>query len=264
MEPHSQPGEAFQTGDWKISQSDRSQSRHFQLGACLFLVFLSSYGSAAGQGTGTVASPVIKPGSSISLAAAAAFEDDAEGFAHRMDYRRSVSDRWRVGAILFFNDRGGDYRYRRLAAEAMYQFASSETGWNSAIQIRARVADGNDGPGRVRVAWLNRWRTVNGPELRLIGLASQEVGDGRSDGLALETRGEATWRFGSDVRAGAQVFNRYNTTEAFGSFATQRHSIGGVVKGSISEKLSYRVNVLGGLSKAAPDVEVRLRLRFTL
>ncbi|MEM7492474.1 MAG: hypothetical protein AAF296_03775 [Pseudomonadota bacterium] len=254
----------FQTGDWKISPSDRSQSRHFQLGACLFLVFLSPYGSAVGQGTGTVASPVIKPGSSVSLAAAVAFEDDAEGFAHRMDYRRSVSDHWRVGAILFFNDRGGEYRYRRFAAEAMYQFASSETGWNSAVQVRARVADGNDGPGRVRFAWLNRWRLENGPELRLIGLASQEIGDGRSDGIALETRGEATWQFGSDVRAGAQVFNRYNTTEAFGSFATQRHSIGGVVKGALSETLSYRVNVLGGVSKATPDFEVRARFRLKL
>lgn len=257
-------GEVFRTGDLKIRQPDNSQSPKFRVGACLCAFILFSYGSALAQGTGTVASPVIKPGSSVSVAAAMAFEDDSEGFAHRMDYRRTVADGWRLGAILFFNDRGGDYRYRRLAAEVMYQFASSETGWNSAVQVRVRVADGNDGPGRVRVAWLNRWRPVNGPELRLIGLAAQEIGDDRSDGVALETRGEATWRLGSDLRAGAQIFNRYNTTEAFGSFETQRHSIGGVVKGSLSEKISYRVNVLGGVSQAAPDFEVRARLRITL
>ena len=216
------------------------------------------------QGTGTVASPVIKPGSSVSLAAARAFEADTEGFAHRMDYRRTIADGWRLGAILFFNDGGGDYRYRRFAAEAMYQSASSETGWNSAIQVRGQVADGNDGPGRVRVAWLNRGRPVNGPELRLIGLASQEVGDDRSDGVALATRGEATWRLSPDLRAGAQVFNRYNTTEAFGSFKTQRHSIGGGVKGTLSEQLSFRANVLGGVSEAAPDFEVRVRFRLAL
>ncbi|MEO0450728.1 MAG: hypothetical protein AAFZ74_10475 [Pseudomonadota bacterium] len=248
----------------KISLPEHSRWHPERYGACLVSFILSLSGSALAQGTGTVGNPVIKPGSSISLAAAIAVEDDAEGFAHRLDYQRTVADGWRMRAILFFNDRGGAYRYRRFAAEAMYQFASSETGWNSAIQVRARVVDGNDGPDRVRVAWLNRWRLENGPELRLIGLASQEFGDDRSDGLALETRAEATWRLGSDLRAGAQVFNRYNTTEAFGSFETQRHSVGGVVKGSLSETLSYRLNVLGGVSEAAPDFEVRVRVRLAL
>ncbi|MEL6859168.1 MAG: hypothetical protein AAFO74_12330 [Pseudomonadota bacterium] len=221
-------------------------------------------GWALAQGTGTVASPVIKPGSSLSVAGAISVEDDEEGFAHRMDYRRAVGDRWRLSALLFFNDRGGDYRFRRIGGEAMYQVASSDTGWNSAIQVRGRLADGNDGPGRVRVAWLNRWRPENGPELRLIGLASQEIGDERRDGIALETRAEATWRVGSDTRAGAQVFNRYNTTAEFGSFQSQRHSIGAVLKGPLTQTLSYRLNALTGVSDAAPDFELRLRLRWAL
>ena len=200
----------------------------------------------------------------MSIAGAVAVKDNDEGFAHRMSYRRAISDRWRLGAIVFFNDRGGDYRYRRLAAEAMYQFASSDTGWNSAIQVRGRLADGNDGPGRVRVAWLNRWRPINGPEVRMIALAARDFGENPGDGLALETRGEATWRIGADVSVGAQVFNRYNTTAAFGSFQTQRHSIGGVIKGPLTDRISYRVNALGGLSDAAPDLELRVRLRLTL
>lgn len=220
--------------------------------------------SAQAQGTGTIASPVIEPGTSISLAAGAAFEDDEEGYAHRVDYRRAVSDDWRLAAIVFFNDRGGDYRYRRIALEAMHQFAESDTGWNSAVQVRGRLPDGNDGPGRVRVAWLNRWRPEQGPELRLIGLASREFGDGRDEGFALETRGEATWKIAADTRLGAQIFNRYNTTADFGSFNTQRHSVGGVIKGGLTDRLSYRLNALTGVSDAAADFEIRLRLRLTL
>nr|WP_070959911.1 hypothetical protein [Hyphomonas sp. Mor2] len=235
-----------------------------QRGALLCAVAVMPAGHAAAQGTGTVSSPVIKPGSSISVAAGLAFEDEDEGFAHRMDYRHAVSDRWRVSAIVFFNDRSGDYRYRRLALEAMHQFAASETGWNSAVQVRGRLPDGNDGPGRVRVAWLNRWRPTNGPELRLIGLASQEIGDDRRDGIALETRGEATWKIGSDTRLGAQVFNRYNTTADFGSFETQSHSVGGVIKGALTDRISYRVNALTGMSEAAADFELRVRLRVAL
>ena len=232
--------------------------------ACLVSLGVLAATQATAQGTGTVGNPVIKPGSSLSFAAGLAIEDDDDGFAHRLDYRRTVADRWRVSAIAFYNDGGGDYRFRRLALEAMHQFASSETGWNSAIQVRGRIPDGNDGPGRVRVAWLNRWRPENGPELRLIGLASQEIGDGKRDGLALETRSEATWRVGSGTRLGAQMFNRFNRATSFGSFATQRHSVGGVIKGDLTEKVSYRVNALTGISDAAPDFELRIRLRLSL
>ena len=221
------------------------------------------HGIALGQGTGTVASPVVKPGSSISFAAGVAFDDGTEGYAHRVDYRHAVTDNLRVSAIIFHNDSGGDYRYRRLTLEAMHQFASSKHGWNSAIQVRGRLPDGNDGPGRVRVAWLNRWRPTEATELRLIGLASHETGDDSRDGIALETRGEATWRMTSDVRTGVQIFNRYNSTAAFGSFNTQRHAVGGVIKGELTDKLSYRINALTGLSKAAPDFELRARLRIS-
>lgn len=88
-------------------------------------------GDAFAQGTGTVASPVARPGVSVSAAAGLAFDDDREGVANRFDYRLGVSEQFRVSAMIFANDRGGAYRYRRVAAEAMYQFASGEQGWSS-------------------------------------------------------------------------------------------------------------------------------------
>ncbi|MEM9178459.1 MAG: hypothetical protein AAGA89_02050 [Pseudomonadota bacterium] len=233
-------------------------------GLAVIMGALGISSAASAQGTGTVASPVIKPGAAISLAGGYAMEDGEDGIAHRVEYQRAISESLRLRALVFFNDRGGDYRYRRLALEGMYQFASSDHGWNSAIQIRGRLPDGNDGPGRVRVAWLNRWRPATGPELRLIGLAAHEFGDGRDDGVALETRGEATWQVATGTRAGAQVFNRYNPTTSFGAFDSQRHSVGGVLKGPLSDRLSYRVNALAGISEAAADFELRMRIRLTL
>ena len=222
------------------------------------------HGGAQAQGTGTVASPVIKPGATLSLASGIAFDKDDQNFAQRIDYRYGVTDDVRLSAIIFFNDRGGDFRYRRLAVEAMYQVASSKHGWNSAIQFRGRIPDGNDGPGRIRAAWLNRWRPGDNLELRLIGLASREFGENRDDGFALETRGEITWRFTQKTRIGAQIFNRYNTTAAFGSFKSQRHAAGVVAKGPITDKISYRINALTGLSTAASDFELRARLRLSI
>ena len=221
-------------------------------------------GDAFAQGTGTVASPVLRPGSSISLATGIAFDEGEEGYAQRIDYQNTVSEKWRLRGIVFYNDRGGAFRYRRLELEAMHQVASSQYGWNSAIQVRGRLPDGNEGAERVRLAWLNRWRPKDGPEFRAIGLASREFGNGRDKGIALESRFEATWRLPSGLRAGAQVFNRYNTTSEFGSFDTQRHSIGGVLKGNFNEQVSYRVNALAGVSEAADDFELRFRFRFKL
>lgn len=233
-------------------------------GAILFTAVSLTCGAATAQRTSTVASPVIKPGTSVSFAAGIAVEEAEEGYAHRFDVRHALSDRWQVRAMAAYNDRGGDYRYRRFALEAMRQFASSQTGWNSAIQVRGRLPDGNDGPGRVRVAWLNGWRSEAGTELRLLGLASQEFGDERRNGLALETRAEASWPLAGGTRIGAQLFNRFNRTSRFGSFKTQQHSVGGVFKGDLTETVSYRVNALTGLSHAAADFELRFSLRLKL
>ena len=233
-------------------------------GAAFAASIIALNAEAVAQGTGTVASPVVRPGSSISLASGLAFDEGDNGYAQRIDYQKSVSENWRLRGIVFFNDRGGAFRYRRLELEAMHQFASSQYGWNSAIQLRGRIPDGNDGPERVRLAWLNRWRPKDGPELRAIGLFSREFGNERDEGLALESRFEATWRLPHGSRVGAQIFNRYNTTSDFGSFDDQRHAIGGVLKGSFNEQVSYRVNALAGVSDAAADFELRFRLRFKL
>ena len=232
--------------------------------AFLILVLAVSVSSAFAQGVGSVPSPVVKPGSSISFSSGFAFGDERDGTAYRLDFRHTVSEKFRVGAIIYGNDRGDDFRYRRFEVEGMHQLVSSKRGWNSAIRVRGRLTGGNDGAGRVRLSWLNRWRPIERGELRIAGLASKEFGSERRAGISLETRAEATWQMGSTIRIGAQVFNRYNTTENIGSFDTQRHSVGGVLKGALTDRLSYRLNALTGVSSAAQAFELRFRIRLAL
>ncbi|MEM9599405.1 MAG: hypothetical protein AAF926_00150 [Pseudomonadota bacterium] len=216
------------------------------------------------QSTGSVASPAVKPGTSIGFAAALGLEDGETNFAHRLDYRQTVGDSVRLSAIAFYNDRGGNYRFRRFALEAMHQFASTPDGWSSSAQARVIIPDGNDGLARLRLAWLNRWKPEGGGDFRLIGLATRDFGAGRRPGLALETRAEATWSIGYEMRAGVQLYNRYNNTTNFGSFKDQRHALGGVLKGSVTEQVSYRVNAVVGISEAATDFELRMRVNMRL
>ncbi|MEL6686161.1 MAG: hypothetical protein AAFP97_00910 [Pseudomonadota bacterium] len=234
------------------------------LACALGLMLLSASRPALAQSTGSVASPVIKPGATFGLAGAVGWEDGETNFAHRLDYRQTVGETTRLSAIAFFNDRGGAYRFRRFAVEAMHQFASDREGWSSAAQARLIVPDGNDGVTGLRLAWINRWKPAVGGELRLIGLATREFGADRESGLALETRGEATWAIGADTRVGLQTYNRYNNTTNFGAFRTQRHSVGGVLKGSLTDTVSYRINAVTGMSEPATDFELRFRLNVKL
>ncbi len=236
--------------------------RHF--GRLIVTLAAIAHVDAVAQSTGTVASPVVRPGASIGVAGAYALEDGHDAFAQRLDYRLAVSDSVRISALAFYNDRGGAPRYRRLALEVMHQVADDQAGWDSAIQVRAFIPDGNDGPARLRLAWLNRWRTMSGAELRLIGLVTEDFGRGRRDGLGFETRAEATWALAPGVRTGVQTFNRFSTNGTLASFHTQSHSVGGVLKGALTERASYRINALTGLSDAAADLEVRFRLSFAL
>mgnify|MGYP001790993928 CR=1 FL=1 len=232
--------------------------------AFLILVLAVSVSSAFAQGVGSVPSPVVKPGSSISFSSGFAFGDERDGTAYRVGFRHTISEKFRAGAFIYGNNRGDDFRYRRFEVEGMYQLASSKKGWNSAVRVRGRLPDGNDGAGRLRVSWLNRWRPIERGELRIAGLASKDLGSERREGISLETRAEATWQIRSTIRIGAQVFNRYNTTERIGSFDTQRHSAGGVIKGALTDRLSYRLNALTGVSSAAQDFELRFRISMAL
>jgi len=212
---------------------------------------------ASAQSAATIPGPRISKGTALNYAAGFAQDTDQDAYAIRLALRHAVSDRLRFSTLVFCNDRGGEFRYRHLTLEAMYQFISSEQAWNSALQFRGRLADGNDGADRVRVAWLNSWPIGQAAELRLIGLAAQEFGPSRKSGLSLETRAEMSWPAWSGERFGIQLFNKYGTTEKFGAFDTQQHSFGGVIKGDLSHDLSYRINILSGLSEAAPDFELR-------
>lgn len=66
-------------------------------------------------------------------------------------------------------------------------------------------------------------------------IAHREFGDDRQEGVGLETRGEVTWRLASGMRIGAQIFNRFSTTANFGAVASQRHSVGAVAKGALTD-----------------------------
>ncbi len=239
--------------------------KRFALAIVLLFCLNALFETVLAQNTGAVIGAKVKAGDrSFGYRAAVALDDGKDPFAHRLHYQHALTDRLRLRVIGFQNNRGGDLRFRSVLLETHYQFVKNSTGWNSGVQLQGRLPDGNDGPGRFRIAWANSFEPAENWELRAVLLAAREFDDQAKDGVILETRTEATYALAGKTRFGAQMYNNYNTTAAFGDFEDQRHQLGPVIKGRIGGDVSYNLSALFGVSRRAPDADLRLFLTYSL
>lgn len=232
--------------------------------ALAFAVLIFSISdSAFAQNTGGVSGPKVKSGDR-SIGYRLAWAPDTDGFAHRLHYQHSVSDRLRFRIIAFQNNTGGDLRFRSVRLETHYQIIKNRSGWNSAVQLQGLIPDGNDGPGRIRLAWINSFDVGEDWEVRASILGAHEIGDQAREGVWLETRSEATYGLGGGYRIGAQIFNNYNSTAEFGMWNNQRHAIGPVLKGRLGGRAGFQASALFGVTERSPDADLRLFLSYSL
>jgi len=220
-------------------------------------------GNALAQNTGGVSGPKVKA-DDRSIGYRLAWAPDVDGFAHRLHYQHAVSDRLRFRIIGFQNNASGDLRFRSLRLETHFQFVKRKTGWNSAVQLQGLIPDGSDGPGRLRVAWINSFDVTENWEMRASLLGAREIGDQARDGVWVETRSETTYALGGGYRIGAQMFNNLNSPADFGAWKDQRHALGPVLKGALGRRAGFQASVLFGLSDRAPDADLRLFLSYSL
>lgn len=226
--------------------------------------FASAPAAAVAQNTSGVSGADVEAGdNSIEYRAAFSAEDDGreEGFAHRLHFQRAFDDQWRGRVIVSQGKRGAEaLTTQSVGVEILRQFVESEDsgGWDSAIRVDGLIPVEDGRPGRARIAWLNGFELGERWQARANIYFGREFGDNRRQGVAIETREELTYKFSSSVRIGAQIFNNYNTTANFGSFASQKHQIGPVLKGKLGEHVKIEIGALFGLSRAASDVDLRL------
>lgn len=224
---------------------------------------LASMGAAFAQNTGAVSGADVKEGDRA-VEARSAYSPDhdgrEEGYAHRLHYQYAFDGRWRVRGVLALGRRGGEpLKARGVAVEIMRQVVESERsgGWDSAVRIDGLIPI-EKAPGRARVAWLNQVDLGSGVEARGNIYFSHAIGDNAADGVAIETREEATLAVSPTLRLGAQMFNNFNTTAHFGSFDQQRHQAGPVAKLKLGDHWKIEASALFGVSAAASDADFRL------
>lgn len=86
-------------------------------------------------------------------------------------------------------------------------------------------------------------------------IIAREIGEDSSDetryGLALGT----SYQLDDKFAVGLEAYSDFGNFEA--NFDEQEHQVGPVLYGEFTDHLSYEVGVLGGVSDAAPDAEIK-------
>jgi hypothetical protein len=225
-------------------------------------------GAAAAQSVSGVSGSDVKAGEDA-VEYRFAFSPDNDGreesFTHRFHYQHGFSDALRGRVLVVMGNKGGEpLDVQAVSAEALYQFLESEktNGWDSAIRVDGILSTVAGKPDRVRIGWHNAFELGKALELRSVLLIGKELGDNHRGGISIESREEVTLKIHPKYRVGVQAFNNYNTTAHIGSFDEQRHQVGPIVKGKLTDHLKLELSALFAISDDPTDVDFRLFLSY--
>lgn len=218
------------------------------------------------QTTGSVFGPGVTQGDrevEYRLGAEWADAGDTPGLAHRLHLQHGVTDalRWRL--IASWDDPAdGAFELDHIQGELMWQIVeTTPSGYASALRFDARISEGDNTPHEVGVNWTNQWTLNDQWRVRALVLFDRDVGPNANDDWILETRASLSRRFENGYRLTLESFNELGGLDAgFGGFEDQSHQLGPVLSGPLAYDVDWSAGMLFGLSDAAPDQDLIVRL----
>lgn len=152
-----------------------------------------------------------------------------------------------------------DMEYAATQAEARLQLFEDEvSGFDGALRFSYQLADGDDKPDTLGVAWLAQHR-VAAFTLTYNLTLSHQLGEDRADGLL----GDARWQVTAplpetSLQLGLEGFHNVGELGDMGGWNTQQHRIGPVLKGKLTDGVGFQLGYLTAISAAAPEQAVKL------
>lgn len=219
---------------------------------------------AQGQNTSNVFSPDVSAGNQ---AVEWRFTYDPEGdqYATRLHYQYAFNDALRMRGIVLYEGAadGDDFDYQYFRWETQWQFVEDQDhGWDSALRFEVQLADGDDPPSRVRLAWSSKFDLADDWQYRFIFITGREIGARSGEGLLLETRTRLRYTLTDQLDLALDLYSDFNDTRRVGGFAEQEHQLGPLLQWEIADGIELNAGVLIGISEAAADTEWRTHLIF--
>lgn len=229
------------------------------LGAAAGLALSAAWPLPAHTTTSSVFGPYVS-GDDRSAAYRLSYSPEEARFDHRLHYQHALGDRVRSRLIAAQSRRSSsDLELRHLRVETQWQYRRVSDGWSAALRGEVQIAEGDDGPHRLRLAWAGA-RDAGPWQQRVNVLMGREIGADRASGLSLELRARVSRTLPDGSRLGMSLFSDLNTTSEFGSFDEQAHELGPVYKRSVGRDWGLTAGMLFGISESAPDTTWRLMI----
>lgn len=226
--------------------------------AALLIALLAAPAAAT---TSSVFSPSVDEGER-ELEYRLSYSPEEERFDHRLHYQQAFDDALRARLIIAQRRRGtGDLELAYTRLETQWQYLEDRgDGRKAAMRAELQIAEGDDGPHRLRLAWTGSAELGERWQQRANLLAGREVGGGRAPGVSLELRLQTSYALAPGRRLGLELFSDFNTTADFGDFDDQGHQLGGIFTQSLGDRWNVQLSALAGVSDAAPDLTWRMLL----
>lgn len=188
------------------------------------------------------------------------------GFAQRLHYQRAVSDQLQIRGVVFHRKlHGEDFDFQALRFEALYQLVEDAgNSFESAARFDLHIADGDNSPGFVRLAWGTQFDVSDTVRFRTNILSRTEIGSGRDGDVTGDIRWQADYKATDDLNLGLEVYSSLGALDDLGSFDSQNHLVGLYARGSLGQNYKWRIQFLGGLSDRAIDRQWRVFLSRSL
>lgn len=222
----------------------------------LFALVLLNH-SAQAQNAGGIFPPVVNEGHRAAQYRAT-FDTDNSRFVQRLHYEaaRDGQTMWRIVAQTRKTAQS-DADFDFVQGEWFWQISPDDAPWQHGLRFDARVR-GDGRPGLLGLHWMSQFALTPQWTGRFIVLTAADVGDGAADGVFLQTRGFAQYRYSPSTNVGVEFYNSYGSTKDIQDFDDQRHQIGPYVTHNFAEGWQLFAGALVGLTDATPDQELRI------
>ena len=222
------------------------------------LLLMSSVVSRA-QNTALVFGPEVIAGEGV-VDFRMGYDPDENRCVYRNHIQYGFSDSFSLrGLTLHTIDSSGQWDFRFFRIEGLWQFLESEkSGWDSALRFELEIAEGDDLPSRVRLAWSGMYDIDDYWQIRGNFLTGYEIGPASGPGALFEVRAQISRKLTHISRLSLDYFGNMNNTEAFGNWESQRHQVGPTLNVRLNKNIRVVGGMLFGISRTAVNTEYRV------